>query len=348
MKVIVSPDSYKGTMTATEAADAIAMGVRCVFPKADVVKLPVGDGGEGTMEAILSSDGIQTSGVFQRECITVDPLRRPLHARYAVFTMNGKETALIESAAASGITLVIPKDRDIMNSDTFGTGILIADAYRRGVRRFLICMGGTATCDGGLGAYKAMKGIIGTDAFFTLLCDVENPLCGPQGAASVFGPQKGATARQISLLDHRLRELAQEYSEESGIDVTNMKFAGAAGGMAGMLMACFGALPVSGIRKVLELLNFDLHLEGADLVITGEGRVDATTCSGKAPMGILESARRRGVPTAVIGGSVADREKLISAGFRHILQATPDDTDPSISPVRFLTDATINLMERFR
>lgn len=336
MKVVVAPDSYKGTMTAREAAGAMAAGMREAVPDAEVVVLPVGDGGEGTMDAIAE-------GGERILCATLDPLGRPITAEYAIIERDGHKTAVIEAAAASGITLVETEDRDIMKADTSGTGLLIADAYRRGVRDFLICMGGTATCDGGTGAFKILSETAIKDASFTLLCDVENPLCGPLGAAAVFAPQKGATTQQIPILDNRLREIALRYKEIHGIDVTHMKYAGAAGGLAGMFIACYGGRPVSGIREVLRILRLDSHLQKADLVITGEGRVDATTLSGKAPTGILEAARTRGIPVALIGGQVVDLEKLEKAGFSYISTA---DGRGGKNPRAVLRKATATLLKK--
>lgn len=342
MKILVCPDSYKGTMTASEAALAIEAGIAAIRPEADVERLPVGDGGEGTLEAVASV----LPDISWISCPSLDPLHRQLTARYAI--VNGK-TAFIESAAASGLTLLKSEERDIMNSDSYGTGLLIADAIRRGIRDFIICLGGTATCDGGFGAFKALREVTGIKSLlpelsFTLLSDVGNPFCGPQGTAAVFGPQKGALPQQIPILDDRLRKIAKVYSRCNGIDVTDMKYAGAAGGLAGMLMACLNAKPVSGISKVLQLLNFESKLSGVDLIITGEGHADLTTLKGKAASGILELARKHNVPVALIGGKVSDRERLLEAGFMKVKEATPPFPDPDISPSSYLARAAEELI----
>ena len=345
MKFLICPDSFKGTLTAIEAAQAMKEAVDDVIPTARYVLLPVGDGGEGTADAVVASlEGREK--ITAVECDTVDPLHRPITATYHLIGEGERQTAFIESAAASGLTLVSPEERDIMRADTFGTGLLVADAFGRGVRRFMIGMGGTATCDGGEGAWRAMSGKGVRDIDVTLLCDVDNPLCGPSGAAAVFGPQKGADASQIPLLDGKLRELAARYREISGVDILALSGAGAAGGLAGMFMALYGARAVSGIAKVLELLDFDSCLEDTDLVITGEGRVDATTLSGKAPKGILDAAARRGVPVAVIGGRVSDETLLRATGFSHIVAATPPDADPGEAPARYLKEALKRLLTR--
>lgn len=332
MKIIVAPDSFKGTMTSAEAAAAIRQGALQAIPDAEIVMLPLGDGGEGTINAIAAS----MPKAKEITIPTLDPLGRPITASYIIAE---NDTAYIESAAASGLTLLKPEERDIMKADTTGTGVLIADAFNRGIRKFVICMGGTATCDGGYGCYQAMRESGVRDIDITLLCDVKNPLCGPQGAAAVFGPQKGATPAQITVLDCRLRKLAFKYKEISGINVVDKVSAGAAGGLAGMLMACFGARPVSGISKVLELIKFESYLEGADLVITGEGRADATTLGGKAPTGVLKLASRKNVPVYLAAGKIADENLLLEAGFDKVIQATPSKTDHSLSYADYLTIA---------
>lgn len=340
MKILVCPDSFKGTLTAPEAASAIRAGILETMPDAEVISLPVGDGGEGTVMALTSA----LSDCEEIECLTADPLRRPMTATYSI--ADGT-TALIESAAASGLTLLTPSERDIMKADTYGTGLLILDAFHRGIRNFIVCMGGTATCDCGQGAFEALSDfkeeISMQSVRFTLLCDVENPLCGPEGAAAVFGPQKGATGTQIPVVDDILRQRAQEYAAISGRDVTKERFAGAAGGLAGMLMACFGARPTIGIKEVLRLLRFEEQLKDADLVITGEGRGDATTLRGKAAKGILDTSTRRGVPVILLAGCVSYRDMLLRAGFHEVVQATPDNPESGVSHSEYLKRAAAGL-----
>ena len=319
-KILICPDSFKGTMTALESAEVMAEGAREALPEAEITLLPLGDGGEGTIAALAGA----LPQVSEVRVQTVDALRRPIEASYIISNGN---TALIEAAAASGLTMIGAEERDIMRADTYGTGLLIADAWRRGINRFIVGMGGTATCDGGIGALEAMQTVMkpygGAEGLqMTLLCDVKNPLCGPEGAAAVFGPQKGATPAMIPILDARLAERAEEYARGGGINVRDKKYAGAAGGLAGMLMACYGAEARQGIAEVLELLDFDRRVIGADLVITGEGRGDLTTLNGKAPRGVLDAAGRHGVPVALVCGCIADGEALREAGFRHVVSAS--------------------------
>lgn len=333
MKIIVAPDSFKGTMTSSEAAEAIRKGVLQAWPEADAVTVPLGDGGEGTVKAIADS----LPNTKEITLPTLDPLGREIDASYIIADSH---TAYIETAAASGLTLVAQEERDIMKSDTRGTGILIADAFKKGIRKFMICMGGTATCDGGYGCYQKMREHGVKDIDISILCDVKNPLCGPNGAAAVFGPQKGATREEILLLDRRLHECAVFYKKTHGIDVTDIECAGAAGGLAGMLMACYRARALSGISKVLEILDFGSRIKDADMIITGEGGADATTLNGKAAKGILDIASEQGIPVTLMAGRVADREVLISAGFRHVVQATPRFSDPEVSYSDYLTQST--------
>lgn len=341
MKIIVSPDSFKGTLSAIEAAEAMRKGVEGVIPEAEVVSLPVGDGGEGTVDALLKG-ALQKGPCEIVECETVDPLRRPMRTSYIV---TDGHTAYMESASASGLTLLRPEERNILQADTYGTGLLIADAFRRGVRKLYVGMGGTATCDGGFGAYKAMKEAKVEGVEIILLCDVENHMCGPEGAAAVFGPQKGATPEMIPILNDKLQACCRLYEDEGGVNVENMKFAGAAGGLAGMLMACFGARPVRGIEEVLSLLNFEKHLEDASLVITGEGKADVTTLFGKAPSGILRVSSAAGVPVALIAGKVSDREALLRSGFRYVAPATPAGVEPGQEAEKYLTEAVARCLE---
>ena len=331
-------------MTAVQAAEAIALGIKEVMPEAEVLSLPVGDGGEGTADAIVAA----LSGKGQAEikkicCKTLDPLRRDISTHYHL--IHGT-TALIESAAASGLNLLRREERDVMRADSYGTGLLIADAFKKGVRDFLICMGGTATCDGGYGAYCAMQEAKVEGATFTLLCDVRNPLCGPDGAAAVFGPQKGATPEIIRLLEERLKECAARYMARFAADASDMEYAGAAGGLAGMLMSCYGARPLSGIGKVLSLYDFADMLKNVSLVITGEGCADATTLSGKAPAGVLYEAKKAGIPVALVAGRVVGKEALLREGFEYVAGATPSNPDPGVAPEKYLAGAVANLLRQ--
>lgn len=329
MKIVVCPDSFKGTLSASEAALAMREGIREVMPEAEVIMLPLGDGGEGTANVLT----INEKNAERVECATVDALHRPIKASYFI---KGN-MAVIESAAASGLTLIRETDRDIMRSDTYGTGLLIRDALEKGIREFILCMGGTATCDGGRGAFSALHDQedifkIAMESKFTLLCDVANPLCGPCGAAPVFGPQKGAVPSMLPMLEEKLKMAAKFYLGYRGRDVSDEKYAGAAGGLAGMFMSVFDAVPVSGAVYIMNYLSLSSYLKDADLVMTGEGRADATTLSGKVAKGVLDFAKKEGVPVALVAGKVEDKGLLLQEGFNFVEQATPDGADPSDTP----------------
>jgi glycerate kinase len=243
-------------------------------------------------------------------------------------------TAVIEVAAACGLTLVEESRRDVMRADTYGVGQLLDDALKSGCRRLVVGLGGTATCDGGRAMVEALRdsgrNLRERTAEVVLACDVCNPLFGPEGAAFVFAPQKGATEQEVRVLDERLRSFARETQEEGWAPASLAQHpgAGAAGGLGYALMAYLGAKMHSGIETVLSLLSFDEALEGADLVITGEGRSDAQTLMGKAPTGVLQHGSRKGVPVWLLSGAVEDEEALREAGFALVHSINEGDQRP--------------------
>ena len=334
MKILLAPDSFKGCLTAREVADALADGLQRACPTCDVARVSVADGGEGFCEAILSAQGGKWVPAD-----TLDPLGRPMRARYALCGA----TAVIETAAASGLPLLRPEERNPLLTSSYGTGLLIRDALERDCREFLIGLGGSATHDAGTGLLSALgfrfldaSGVVlpgcGAslgriaridrsavhpalkEARFTAACDVDTPFCGPGGAAEVFAPQKGASPEQVRVLDEGTAAFAEVMRRDSPVKPANdekVKPAndehgyGAAGGIGGALHALLGARLQSGIDLVLDAAGFDTQLQDADLVITGEGRIDAQTASGKAASGILRRAQAAGVPVVAVGGRVA-------------------------------------------
>jgi glycerate kinase len=284
-QVVVSPDSFKGTLTAQEVADAVFRGLRAAGR--DAVPLPVADGGEGTLSVLVENLGLK------RVTTTAsDPLGRPIQAVYGI----GGETAVVEMAAASGLGLVGPHERDPIAASTYGTGQLIAAAIQAGAARVLVGVGGSATTDGGRGAIRAIReaGGIGR-AQLIVLCDVRTPF---DEAARVFGPQKGASPEQVAKLSRRLGQLAGSYVRDPrGVPMT-----GAAGGLSGGLWAEFGASLVPGAAFVLDELGFDARMREARAVITGEGRLDFQSLAGKALAEVATRCRQSGVPChAVVG-----------------------------------------------
>jgi len=318
LKFVVAIDSFKGCLTSKEANQAAAEGIRRRWPDAEIVQVPVSDGGEGFMEAFHSAIGGMLVEVPVR-----DPLMRPITAKYL---LHG-ETAVIEIAQASGLTLLTNEERNPMVATSYGTGQLVADAVRKGAKHVIVGLGGSATSDAGIGMLRAL-----IDAFakhgqwddieelkyvrFTMASDVKNPLCGKNGAAHVFAPQKGATPEDVLALDGRAMRFAYVSARHFGYDRSRMEGAGAAGGLGYAFLQYLNADGKPGIQLLLETIRFDEIVRDADLVITGEGSADRQTLMGKLPMGILQHAGN--VPVCLIAGRISDREELLKAGFSQV------------------------------
>lgn len=315
MKAVIAIDSFKGCLSSSEAAAAVAGGLSGYA--CDI--LPVSDGGEGF-------SGIVTKYLGGREihARVHDPLGRLIEAVYGL----AGDTAIIESAAASGLTLMRPDELDPLRAGSRGTGELISDAIRQGARNIYVGFGGTGTNDGGAGMLEAMEEV-GESwhlCSFTALCDVSATFCGPDGATAVYGPQKGVTPEQMPVLEARLLELAGRYRTVLGRDVLTMPGSGAAGGMAGALWAVAGAVLKPGADAVLDILGFEEHLAGASLVVTGEGHLDGQTLQGKLPAVVARRARAfsPGLRVAALAGriSLPSPQPL----FDCMIQITPDGT----------------------
>lgn len=315
MKVVIAIDSFKGCLSSKEANEAAAEGIRRAYPDAEIIKVPVSDGGEGYMEAFHAAIGGKLEEVMVR-----DPLMRPVTAKYL---LQG-ETAVIEIAQASGLTLLTKEERNPMVATSYGTGQLVADAVRKGARHIIIGLGGSATSDAGIGMLKALISAFTKqgqwdditafkDVTFTIASDVKNPLYGEKGAAHVFAPQKGATPEMVLRLDERARKFAELSAKHFGFDRSQMPGAGAAGGLGYAFLQYLDAKSMSGIQLLLDTIRFKELVKDADLIITGEGSADRQTLMGKLPMGILEQAGS--VPVYLIAGRISDREELLNAGF---------------------------------
>lgn len=344
-KIVIASDSFKGSATSAEIATRAKTAVCKIFPNCKVVKVPVADGGEGTVEAILSSK----KGEFVT-CSVNDPLMNPILATYGILE-DGK-TALIEMASACGLNLISVQDRNPMLTSTFGTGELIRDALSRGCTDFLIGIGGSATNDAGTGMLQALGyrffdknnkelGMGGQilenieiiddsqvpanvkTAKYTLACDVSNPFSGINGAAHVYAPQKGADDQMVARLDKGLKNFAGVIKREMNRDVEGVPGAGAAGGIAGGFLAFLNAKLKPGIDMVLDSIDFDHLIEGADLIITGEGKLDSQTEMGKAPVGVLKRAQSRNISVLAIGGAVERVEEFNKMGFLAVLPILP-------------------------
>ena len=318
MKVVIAIDSFKGCLSSVEANQAAAEGIRCAYPDAEIVQVPVSDGGEGFLEAFHAAIGGELIAVT-----VCDPLMREITARYLLHD----ELAVIEMAEASGLTLLTKEERDPMEATTYGTGQLVIDAVRRGARHIIVGLGGSATSDAGMGMLRAIVDAFATndrwedfeelkDVRFTIATDVKNPLCGENGAASVFAPQKGATPEMVIKLDERARKFAEVSARHFGFDRSQMEGAGAAGGLGYAFLQYLDAACKPGIQLLLDTIHFDKLVRDADLVITGEGSADRQTLMGKLPVGILEKSGM--VPVCLIAGRISDREQLLLAGFTRV------------------------------
>lgn len=336
MKVVIAPDSFKDALRADDVAQRIADGLRAVLPDVEIDACPIADGGEGFAQAIAQGHPHAT----MHESKTIDPLGKRIKATW--YMLNEKDeqnrVAVIELASASGLELVKPKKRDPTETDTYGTGWMMREAIDAGATTILLGIGGSATNDAGMGIafacqvffcdsschlfnktgmpgkYMSRIGTIHIDeSLFSdnsiqlkVACDVTNPLTGPNGAAHVYAPQKGATPQQVEELDVGLRHMAQLWRDQLGVDVEHLPGAGAAGGVGGGLVAMLGAELVPGAELVLDTIGFDERIKDADLVITGEGRLDRQSLQGKAAMTVAKRCQKAGVPCVALVGSVGD------------------------------------------
>jgi glycerate 2-kinase len=327
-RIVIAPDSFKGSLTAAEVAGAVAEGLSRVWPDAQITLLPLSDGGEGWVETIVTATG----GRLMTESVT-GPLGPPVKATYGLIELPEGQGAVIEMASASGLHLIDRSAPDPRSTTTYGTGELIVHALDRGVRRLLVGIGGSATNDGGAGLAEALGvrlldaggGDLGPggaelarldrvdlsgidrrirDVEVLVASDVDNPLTGEHGASAVFGPQKGATSEAVAELDAALAHFADKVEAAVGRPARDEPGAGAAGGLGfGLMMFC-DAVVRPGIELSLDAVGADAALETADLVITGEGRIDAQTVRGKAPVGVARRAQRFGVPAVAVAGSI--------------------------------------------
>jgi len=327
MKIVIAPDSFKGTNSSMAVASRIEKGILRVFPQAEIVKIPIADGGEGTVDALVAGAGGDT--------YTVDvtgPLGEDINAGYAILKSG---TAALEMAASSGLPLISNERRNPLTATTYGVGQMILAAIERGAKEIVIGLGGSATNDGGVGMAQALgvsfqdqsgreldfggaalaklakidissMNPLLKDVKIKIASDVNNPLCGPKGASAIFGPQKGATPEMVEQLDCALGHYAGIVKEQLGIDIADEPGAGAAGGLGfGLLIFC-GASIGSGIETMLDAVHFEEKLEGCALCITGEGKIDGQSAFGKVPVGVAGRARKLDVPVLAIVGDIGD------------------------------------------
>ncbi|MDX9917732.1 MAG: glycerate kinase [Gudongella sp.] len=341
MNLLIASDSFKGSLSSIEVSNALERGLLSVMPNANITKLPIADGGEGTVDALITATGgtIINTEVTGPSGNTID----------SYFGILPDGSAIIEMAAASGITLVKDGILDPLNTTTYGTGELIKKALEMGCKKLYIGIGGSATNDGGIGMAQALgisfkdkngeelpfgggnlnklqtidilnSNKLLNEAEIIVISDVTNPLCGPNGASFVYGPQKGATPEMVEQLDNNLMHLADKIKEQLEKDVLDMPGSGAAGGLGAGLVAFCNARLERGIDIMLEILKFDEKLENADVVITGEGRIDSQSAHGKAISGIAKRAKSKNVPVIAIGGGLEEGyEELYNTGVDLIL-----------------------------
>ncbi|PSV12090.1 glycerate kinase [Photobacterium leiognathi] len=362
MKIIIAPDSYKESLTAMEVATAIENGFRQVIPNAEYIKLPMADGGEGTVQSLVDA----SNGTIIERSVT-GPLGEQVNGFFGL--MGDGKTAIIEMAAASGLHLVSPELRNPMLTTSFGTGELILAALDKGVEHIIVGIGGSATNDGGIGMAQALgvrfldennKQISYSGGALDRLhridisnidprlvsvklevaCDVDNPLYGEKGASQVFGPQKGATPEMVTQLDNNLAHYAEIIKRDLGKDVKDMAGAGAAGGMGAALLGLFNAQLRPGIEIVMDAVNLADVLQDADLVITGEGRIDSQTIHGKTPIGVARTAKRFNKPVIGIAGSLSYDCNIV---HEHGIDAVFSVVPRSVSLAEALAEAAINV-----
>ena len=346
-KIVLAIDSFKGCLSSKEIEQCIAEEIHRILPSCQTVCIPIADGGEGMLDTLIEA----TQGTFV-STQAHDPLMRIRPARYGI--LGDQRTAIIEMAEINGLTTLSPIERNPMKTSTYGTGELIKDALEKGFRRFIIGIGGSATNDAGMGMIQALGAHLYDkqgnelgqggkimeqiahinlnhlhpalkEATFIVACDVQNPFCGPQGAAYVFARQKGASEEQIRQLDEGMRHLALLIERDFSYNINKVKGAGAAGGLGGAFATFLQAHLQSGIDLLLDAVDFDRKITNADWIITGEGKADRQTAEGKVPAGVLKRAKKANIPVMLIAGKVEDKACLKQMGFARIVKISPDN-----------------------
>ncbi len=364
MKILIAPDSFKGSATAPEVGNALAMGFRRVFPQAEIIVLPMADGGEGTVASLVSATGGEI-----RSSVVKNPIGAPIIAKYGV--LGDATTAVIEMSAASGLTLISTEQQNPLVTTTYGTGQLILSALNDGCRRLIIGIGGSATNDGGAGMAQALGAVLKTqngmpisfggqglselaeidisnlddrlgETEVVVACDVDNPLTGPKGASFVYGRQKGATPEMMEALDQNLAHYALVIEKRLGRKIGDLPGAGAAGGLGAGLVAFTDAELKPGIDIVTKTVKLAEHLKGVDLVITGEGHLDEQTIHGKTPVGVAKIAQQQNIPVvAIAGGIEGNPAELYQKGITAMIDITPKPM-----PLNRVMERTIPLLEQ--
>ncbi|MEA3453455.1 MAG: glycerate kinase [Candidatus Caldatribacteriota bacterium] len=372
MKIVVAPDSFKGSLTAVEVSDAIEQGVREIFPEAEVVKIPMADGGDGTVQCLVNATG----GKILREKVT-GPLGDEVLASYGI--LGDKKTAVIEMAEASGLTLVPENKRNPLITTTYGTGQLIKAALDQECRKMIIGIGGSATNDGGAGMVQALgvklldkngeeigfgggelKKVFRIDTKYLdnhlsetkvlIASDVSNPLCGSKGASRIYGPQKGATPEIIEELDESLAHFAEIIKRDLHKHIKDIPGAGAAGGLGASLMAFLNAELRPGIEIIIEIVKLEQAIKDTDLVITGEGKIDSQTIYGKAPIGVAKIAKKYNIPVIAVAAIISDDADIVHQhGIDNLIKVSEPPmslAEPKSKKVRLVKRSIKQFLER--
>lgn len=377
-KIILAFDSFKGSVNSIELGENTRKAILKEYPNCQVLSLPIADGGEGTTEVLSAS-----LNAMKVTCKVHDPLMNEIEVSYGI--TQDRTTAILEMASASGLPLVAQIDRNPLYTTTYGVGEMVLDALNRGCRKFLIGIGGSATNDAGIGVLSAL-GVrfldseghelepIGAslseiyridtsnlepslqESIFTIACDVNNPFSGEQGAAYIYAPQKGANSLEVASLDNGLKHYAKVIKQHTRMDISNIPGAGAAGGMGGGLLPFLNAQLESGIDTILNAVNFEKVIRGADVIFTGEGKLDAQTAMGKALGGVLRLAEKQNIPVIAIGGCIDSDAKLNEMGLLAALsiQPSPVSLQESLNPefakqhVARVALQMLNIIKHFR
>lgn len=370
MNIVVAPDSFKECLSSKKVANAISRGILKVMPNAEVFEIPISDGGEGLLETILSNTEGRLVSIE-----VMNPVSSPIKAIYGF--LNDNKTAIIEMATASGLELITEEEKNPLVTTTYGTGQLIKDALDKGCTKIIIGIGGSATNDGGVGLVKALGGKFlnskgeelteggGTldqlhridisnldkrisDCEILVACDVSNPLTGQNGASWVYGKQKGGADRDLELLDKNLSHYATIIKRDLGLDISEVPGSGAAGGTGAALMAFLKADLVNGIELILKTIEIEKYIEKADLVLTGEGKIDEQTLNGKTIMGIAAMAKKHNVPVIVLTGKVGERIEAIYkmgvCGIFSILNQPMKLSEAISGAASLIEECTMNIM----
>ncbi|MCH2307686.1 MAG: glycerate kinase [SAR202 cluster bacterium] len=357
MKIVIAPDSYKGSISALNVARSVESGIKKVLPNAECSIVPAADGGDGTLETLVEG----SNGKIRSSEVT-GPLGEKRNANWGA--LGDGKTAVIEMALTSGLALVPENQLDPLNATTFGLGEIISDALENNFRKFIIGIGGSATNDGGAGMIQALGGKLldsngqelthggaslihldqidistldsrAKDSDFLIACDVNNPLCGPEGASAIYGPQKGSTPEMVKQLDKALFHYAKIIRRDLGIDINSIPGSGAAGGLGGGFVGFLNGKLLPGVDIVLDFINLDDQLKDADLVITGEGATDQSTIFNKAPIGIANRAKKFDIPVISISGS-------LNEGFKEVHNHGINASFSIINAPMTLNEATEN------